>query len=80
MTKARSTLINLMRSARVAADLTQREAADRASVPRITLARFEAATGDVSAAQLTSLLFLYRAHGARIDIIAGTVQIKETNP
>ena len=80
MTTVRSNLINLMRSARIAADLTQQEAADGASVPRVTLARFEAGTGDVFAAQLARLLSLYAAHGVRIDILAGTVQIKEIKP
>ncbi len=76
--QSRGTLVNLMRAARAAADITQQEAADGAPVPRITLARFEKNAGDVSAHQLARLLTLYATRGVRIDILAGTVQITPT--
>jgi len=76
--KTRGNLVNLLRAARVAADLTQLGAAKGARVPRATLARFEQGEGNVSASQLASLLSLFAARGVRVDIITGTIQIKET--
>ena len=66
----------LSRVARTALNWTQEHAANEADVPKISLARFEIFSGDLSSAQIGRLFCVYEAAGISFTSTADVLRIE----
>lgn len=65
----------LSRIARATLGWNQKETAERAGLPKTTLARFETVTGDLTSAQCASLLETYSVSGVDFAAVDGSIRI-----
>jgi transcriptional regulator with XRE-family HTH domain len=65
----------LSRMARAALNWTQDEASDAASVPSITIKRFETGTGTITVDKLTRLFTAYDMAGASLNVDGDTIGV-----
>ena len=65
----------LSRIARAALGWNQEETAERAGLPKTTLARFETMTGNLTSVQCAMLLDVYSISGVDFDAVDGSIRI-----